>query len=156
MADSKSIGDFLGADAPSNWGKWGPDDELGCLNYLDAAEVLRGVQHIKSGEVFTLQVRMGRKDGPGDPVWPGRTGIERQNVLDECTWDGGRTAFPGGLHYADDTPRSSCRARPSTTRSATSGTTASSRTATTPARRSAGWASSSSRSPRRGWSGAAY
>ena len=104
MADSKSIGDFLGADAPSNWGKWGPDDELGCLNYLDAAQVLRGVQHVKTGEVFTLQVRMGRKDGPGDPVWPGRTPIERQNVLDESTWDGdGAPQFPGGLHYADDT-----------------------------------------------------
>ena len=33
-------------DAPTNWGKWGPDDELGALNYLDAEEVLRGVQHI--------------------------------------------------------------------------------------------------------------
>ena len=104
MAESKSIGDFLGADTPSNWGKWGPDDELGCLNYLDAGQVLRGVQHVKTGEVFTLQVRMGRKDGPGDPVWPGRTPIERQNVLDESTWDGdGAPQFPGGLHYADDT-----------------------------------------------------
>nr|WP_237717163.1 hypothetical protein [Cupriavidus basilensis] len=27
-------------DAPKNWGKWGPDDEVGSLNYLTQAEVL--------------------------------------------------------------------------------------------------------------------
>ncbi|NMH92345.1 cyclase family protein, partial [Pseudonocardia bannensis] len=45
MSDAPAMGEFLGADAPSNWGKWGPDDEVGCLNYLDASQVLRGVQH---------------------------------------------------------------------------------------------------------------
>jgi len=46
-----------------------------------------------------------RRD-PGDPLWPGREGIQRQNELDESTWDGdGAPAFPGGLHYADDTAR---------------------------------------------------
>ncbi|PXW35657.1 UNVERIFIED_CONTAM: kynurenine formamidase [Williamsia faeni] len=96
--------ELLGDDAPSNWGKWGPDDELGALNYLDNAETLRGVAEIKSGESFTLQIHMGRSESPGDPLWPGREGIKRQNVLDESSWDGdGAPAFPGGLHYADDT-----------------------------------------------------
>ena len=54
------MGEFLGSDTPTNWGKWGPDDELGALNYLDAAEVLRGVRHIRTGKVFTLQVQMAR------------------------------------------------------------------------------------------------
>ena len=58
------------ADAPSNWGKWGEDDEVGSLNYLTSAEVLRGVASVRSGEVFTLQVPMGSPGG--DPVWPGR------------------------------------------------------------------------------------
>jgi kynurenine formamidase len=104
MSDAPAMRDVLGADAPTNWGKWGPDDELGALNYLDAKEVLRGVQHIRTGDTFTLQIQMGRTDGPGDPLWPGRTGIERKNELDESTWDGDDApAFPGGLHYADDT-----------------------------------------------------
>jgi kynurenine formamidase len=95
--------DLLGNDTPSNWGKWGPDDEVGSLNYLDAGEVLRGIQHVKSGEVFTLQVHMGRTEGPGDPVWPSRTPMEKEMILDEGSWDGeGAPAFPGGLHYADD------------------------------------------------------
>jgi kynurenine formamidase len=89
------------ADAPSNWGKWGPDDEVGALNYLTAEEVMRGVAHIKQGSVFTLQRLIG--DPKGDPVWPGRTPAERTQILDEATWDSADAPqFPGGLHYADD------------------------------------------------------
>jgi kynurenine formamidase len=93
--------DVLLKDSPTNWGKWGPDDEVGALNYLTAAEVLRGVQHIKSGAVFTLQRLIG--DPKGDPVWPGRSPAEKTMVLDESSWDGADAPqFPGGLHYADD------------------------------------------------------
>jgi kynurenine formamidase len=103
MSEAPLMRDLLGTDAPSNWGKWGPDDEVGALNYLDAGEVLRGIQHVKSGEVFTLQVHMGRTDGPGDPVWPSRTPMQKEMILDEGSWDAeGAPAFPGGLHYADD------------------------------------------------------
>jgi hypothetical protein len=41
----------------------------------------------------------------GDPLFPGREGIQRQNVIDESMWTAGREDapdFPGGLHYADD------------------------------------------------------
>jgi len=88
-------------DAPKNWGKWGEQDEVGALNYLTAEEVFRGVRHIKSGIVFTLQRLIG--DPNGDPVWPGRTPAEKTMILDESSWDGdGAPQFPGGLHYADD------------------------------------------------------
>jgi kynurenine formamidase len=94
------MGEFL-KDSPRNWGKWGADDEIGSLNYLDAGQVLRGVQHVKQGKVHTLQVRM--CDPAGDPVWPGRRGAERLMVFDEGSWHGDRAPqFPGGLHYADD------------------------------------------------------
>jgi hypothetical protein len=100
MTEAPAMEELL-KDAPSNWGKWGDDDEVGALNYLTADEVLRGVQHIKSGSVFTLQRLIG--DPKGDPVWPGRTPAERTQVLDESNWDGDDApAFPGGLHYADD------------------------------------------------------
>jgi kynurenine formamidase len=100
MTELTDMRDLL-RDAPTNWGKWGPDDEVGALNYLTAAEVLRGVSHIRSGTIFTLQRLIG--DPKGDPVWPGRTPAERTMVLDESSWDGeGAPSFPGGLHYADD------------------------------------------------------
>jgi kynurenine formamidase len=100
MADVPDMTDVL-ADAPTNWGKWGGDDEVGALNYLTADEVMRGVRHIQKGEVFTLQRLIG--DPKGDPVWPGRTPAERTQILDESSWDtDGAPQFPGGLHYADD------------------------------------------------------
>lgn len=88
-------------DSPSNWGKWGEDDEVGSLNYLGAEQVLAAAGLIRTGKVFTLQRLIG--DPKGDPVWPGRTPAERTQILDESTWDGDDApAFPGGLHYADD------------------------------------------------------
>ena len=89
-------------DAPTNWGKWGDDDEVGSLNYLGPEQVLAAVQLVSAGKVFTLQRLIG--DPKGDPVWPGRTPAVRTQVLDESDWDeGGKgAAFPGGLHYADD------------------------------------------------------
>jgi kynurenine formamidase len=90
------------ADAPTNWGKWGADDEVGALNYLGPEQVLAAVALVSSGKVFTLQRLIG--DPKGDPVWPGRTPAERIQVLDESNWDEGGSgpAYPGGLHYADD------------------------------------------------------
>src|SRR4051812_5136133 len=89
-------------DAPTNWGKWGDDDEVGALNYLGPEQVLAAVRLVRSGKVFTLQRLIG--DPKGDPVWPGRTPAERTQILDESDWDeGGKgPAYPGGLHYADD------------------------------------------------------
>jgi len=94
------VGDFL-KDSPKNWGKWGPDDEVGSLNYLTCTEVLRGVQHVESGETFTLQVKMGNPEG--DPIWPGRESIQRKNVMDESFFARGEgDETPGGAHYSDD------------------------------------------------------
>ncbi len=88
-------------DSPSNWGKWGDDDEVGSLNYLGPEQVLAAVRLVKSGKLFTLQRLIG--DPKGDPVWPGRTPAERTQIFDESSWDGDDAPqFPGGLHYADD------------------------------------------------------
>ena len=90
------------ADSPTNWGKWGPDDEVGSLNYLTPEGVLAGAQLIRKGELFTLQRLIG--DPKGDPVWPGRSPATKEMVWDESDWDEGGDGpqFPGGLHYADD------------------------------------------------------
>ena len=94
------LGDLL-KGAPSNWGKWGPDDEVGSLNYLGPEQVLAAARLVRSGKVFTLQRLIG--DPNGDPVWPGRTPAERTQILDEGTWDNpDAPQYPGGLHYADD------------------------------------------------------
>jgi len=101
MTEAPDLKDLL-KDSPTNWGKWGADDEVGSLNYLGPEQVLAAVKLVSSGKIFTLQRLIG--DPKGDPVWPGRLPAERTQVLDESDWDeGGKgPAFPGGLHYADD------------------------------------------------------
>jgi kynurenine formamidase len=99
-----SLVELFGPNPPSNWGKWGADDEVGGLNYLGAAEVVKAVAEVKSGQVFTLQVPMGRSESPGDPLWAPREGIKRQNVVDNDSFEsGGVPDLPGGLRYVDDT-----------------------------------------------------
>ncbi|MGZ4558503.1 MAG: cyclase family protein [Mycobacteriaceae bacterium] len=101
MTEAPDLTDLL-RDSPTNWGKWGEDDEVGALNYLGPEQVLAAAQLVSSGKIFTLQRLIG--DPKGDPVWPGRSPAERTQVFDESDWDeGGKgPAFPGGLHYADD------------------------------------------------------
>jgi kynurenine formamidase len=89
------------ADAPKNWGRWGGDDEIGCLNLLTPEDVLRGVRHVRSGKVFTLGVPIGNPGG--DPVWPGRSGATRLMTQDRSHYLAGKLqSLPGGLEYADD------------------------------------------------------
>jgi len=90
------------ANQPKNWGKWGEEDEVGGLNYLDTKEVLRGSAEIRSGKTFTLQVPIGHPHG--DPAFPGPRGpANRVNIMDRGYYLGGAgTVFPGGLEFADD------------------------------------------------------
>jgi kynurenine formamidase len=98
----RTVAELLGPNPPMNWGKWGPDDEVGSLNYLDAAAVLRGISAVRSGEVFTLQVPIGA-EGVEDPVWPERTSAVRTQVMDEGSFLRGDEPEPSdGHHWADD------------------------------------------------------
>jgi hypothetical protein len=47
-------------DAPKNWGRWGAGDEIGALNFLTSAEVLRGIRAVQQGKVFALGVPVAR------------------------------------------------------------------------------------------------
>ena len=40
----------------SNWGRWGPDDELGTVNHITAAQRAEAACLVRSGEVFSLAV----------------------------------------------------------------------------------------------------
>src|SRR5277367_5866553 len=89
------------ASSPSNWGRWGKDDQIGSLNFLTSAEVLRGVRAVKQGKVFTCGEKIGAPGG--DPIWPGRKQASRTNVRDKGDYESGTVKpFPGGVEYADD------------------------------------------------------
>nr|WP_241023880.1 cyclase family protein [Burkholderia sp. Ac-20365] len=85
---------------PTNWGRWGEDDEIGALNYLQPAQVLRGIQSVRKGKTFTLQVEIGHEKG--EPLFPGRRPSMRMNVLDKGHYLAGKAHFDGNVEYADD------------------------------------------------------
>ncbi|MBI1726592.1 MAG: cyclase family protein, partial [Candidatus Rokubacteria bacterium] len=37
-----------------NWGKWGPDDELGVLNYIRPEDIVNAAKLVRKGKVFRL------------------------------------------------------------------------------------------------------
>lgn len=53
----------------NNWGKWGPDDEHGALNYITPAKVAAAAKLAKTGKVFNLAIDL----KPNTPGWTGRT-----------------------------------------------------------------------------------
>ncbi len=98
----RHISDIL-QNCPSNWGKFGADDEVGTLNYLNESQVLRGLRQVKYGKVFPLGLPIG--DPRGDLVWPGRQPTQHYMVSDRGMYVSNKR-FPikgsGGVEYADD------------------------------------------------------
>lgn len=87
-------------DLPTNWGRWGADDELGAVNLLDAAAVLRGIRAVRQGKVFTLGLPMNSPDG--DLAHPVRRPILHFMTNDKGSYLAGRAQPAGGWEYADD------------------------------------------------------
>jgi kynurenine formamidase len=65
-----------------NWGRWGADDQLGTLNFIDAAKVREAAAAVRKGAVFPLGVNF-----DADLVWPGD--MFRRNPIHVMTVDGG-------------------------------------------------------------------
>ncbi|MGO8872178.1 MAG: cyclase family protein [Acidimicrobiales bacterium] len=47
----------------SNWGRWGPDDQIGTLNLVDSAARLRGVAAVRDGRAFPLGLPLSADEG---------------------------------------------------------------------------------------------
>jgi len=84
----------------SNWGRWGADDVLGTLNFLDAAKRREGAALVRRGASFSLAQRFDA-DGP-QRGWRRRTNPVH-TMLDTGT-DAvfGDQGFPHGIGGADD------------------------------------------------------
>jgi len=46
-----------------NWGRWGPDDEIGTLNFITPDAIARASRLVTSGKVFALGIPL-QRDGP--------------------------------------------------------------------------------------------
>ena len=54
------------------WGRWGDDDELGALNEVGPAEVLKAISYIKKGKIYDLETERFK----GMPLWSGHCQFE--------------------------------------------------------------------------------
>src|SRR5437868_3632711 len=88
--------------ARKNWGRWGADDEIGALNFLSQDQILKAVQTVKQGKVFTLGLPIGRKGGDLlDSV--NRLTTVHMMTHDEGTYRSGKDKTgTGGFKFADD------------------------------------------------------
>jgi len=85
----------------SNWGRWGPDDQRGTLNFISPDRVLAACSLPRSGRVISCAL-------PFDENGP-QTGVGgRHNPIHTMLVDGGdalaghQDFLPGGFQYADD------------------------------------------------------
>jgi len=84
----------------SNWGRWGGDDVLGTLNFLDEAKRLEGARLVRRGASFSLAQRFDM-DGP-QKGWRRRTNPVHTMLDTGTDAERGTQGFPHGLGGADD------------------------------------------------------
>src|SRR5919206_1666786 len=88
------------AERCSNWGRWGPDDVGGTLNFLDEAKRLGGARLVRRGASFSLSQRFDA-DGP-QKGWRRRTNPVHTMLDTGTDAERGVQGFPHGLGGADD------------------------------------------------------
>ena len=69
------------AEACSNWGRWGPDDQLGTLNHITPDDVVAAAGLVRSGRTFSLAI-------PLDEQGPQTGGFGRFNPIHLMIRDG--------------------------------------------------------------------
>ena len=84
----------------SNWGRWGSDDVLGTLNFLDDAKRVEGARLVQRGAAFSLSQRFDM-DGP-QRGWRRRTNPVHTMLDTGTDAAAGIQGFPHGLGGADD------------------------------------------------------
>ncbi|TQS43321.1 cyclase family protein [Cryptosporangium phraense] len=84
----------------SNWGRWGADDVLGTLNFLDESARLAGAACIRRGAVFSLAQSFDM-NGP-QKGWRRRTNPVHTMLDTGTDAERGSQGFPHGLGGADD------------------------------------------------------
>lgn len=63
-----------------NWGRWGPDDELGTLNLIDDDARRRAAASVRTGRAFALGLPLSEAEGIQAGIVPGRTNPVRSMV----------------------------------------------------------------------------
>src|ERR1051325_9547999 len=89
------------AEQLKNWGKWGPDDELGVLNYITPADIVNAARLVRKGTVFRLGLEPD-ENGPQRGLFGGRWNFTHQTLATGTDAVAGKHDAVPGLRYADD------------------------------------------------------
>jgi len=54
-------------ESVKNWGRWGPDDELGTLNFVTAERVREAASRVRSGRRVSMAIPINKISGPDNP-----------------------------------------------------------------------------------------
>ena len=88
------------AEKCSNWGRWGPDDEAGTLNFVEPEDIITAAGLIRKGKVFSLALNFDNR-GPQVGLWGNRfTPIPTLLATGTAAIAGNQDA--GKFRYADD------------------------------------------------------
>jgi kynurenine formamidase len=88
------------AERCKNWGRWGPDDEAGTLNFITPADIVTAATLIRRGAVFSLALNFDQS-GPQRGLWGKRFNPVHTMLATGTDALAGRQDA-GGLRYADD------------------------------------------------------
>jgi len=68
VSDRLSVAEFEEVfESVKNWGRWGPDDELGTLNYLTTDKVCQAAALVRSGRRVSMAIPINKVAGPDNP-----------------------------------------------------------------------------------------
>nr|WP_256871396.1 cyclase family protein [Paenarthrobacter nitroguajacolicus] len=84
----------------NNWGRWGEDDVLGTLNFIDAGKRVEAAALVTTGEAFSLSQPFDT-DGP-QKGWRRRTNPVHTMTDTGVDAERGNQGFPHGFGGADD------------------------------------------------------
>lgn len=88
------------AERCSNWGRWGPEDEAGTLNFIQPEDIVNASKLVKKGKTISLGLNFD-KDGPQKGAWGNRFNpIHVMLATGTDAVAGNQDA--GGLRYSDD------------------------------------------------------
>jgi kynurenine formamidase len=54
-------------EAVKNWGRWGPDDQLGTLNFITPTKVQQAAALVRSGRRASMAIPINKEAGPDNP-----------------------------------------------------------------------------------------
>lgn len=96
------------AEGRNEWGRWGPEDQIGRANLLDEAHVRAAAAScIRSGKRFSLALQL--CSPTGDPCLPGRMQSAHFMTQDDSHYMAARAEpMAGGMKFADDSLLLSC------------------------------------------------